>query len=419
LCLVIFFWGTILAGPPLPYKGQVYRSLPDTVRFPGPRKARGDTAVQEVRIGLFGPSLKSKPGISTPQEARMGLSLFRGAKLALDEANEEGGFGGRPFVLVHRQVDGPWGIASREMVGLVYEDEVWAILGSVDGPNSHIAEQICTKAWVPVVTPTATDPSLTQVNDPWLFRCIPTDEDQAIALAEYIFRIKGYTKVGGVFLDGDDENYGRIGIREFERTARRMGHPLTIKVGFRLGQRDFSDQVELVMKDGPEALVIWGTPEESGRFVRELREVGLKQDIFGSSMLAVPTFLEAAGRWAEGVTVVWPYDPSREDTLNLKFRERFEETYGESPDFYAAYAYDGMRMIIHAIRKAGLNQGSIRDILAGIRGFPGVTGPITLDGSGNRVTSLKLAVVRGRRFVDTGWSWSYRELIPTFPQPPP
>jgi len=395
-----------LAGPPLPYKGQVYRSLPDTVRFPGPRKARGDTTVQEVKIGLFGPSLKPKPGISTPQTARMGLSLFRGAKLALDEANEEGGYKGRPFVLVHRQVDGPWGIASREMVRLVYEDEVWAVLGSVDGPNSHIAEQICTKAWVPVVTPTATDPSLTQVNDPWLFRCIPTDEDQAAALAEYIFRIKGYTKVGGVFLDDDDENYGRIGMREFERTARRMGHPLTMKVGFRLGQKDFSDQVELVTKDGPEALVIWGTPEESGRFVRELREAGLKQDVFGSSALAVPTFLEAAGRWAEGVTVVYPYDPSRPDSLTQQFNRRFTERYGEPPDFYAAYAYDGMRMIIYAIRKAGLNQGRIRDVLAGIRGFPGVTGPITLDGSGNRVTPLKLAVVRGGRFVDTGWSWT-------------
>jgi len=52
LGLIIFLWGTTLAGPPLPYKGQVYRSLPDTVRFPGPRKARGDTSVREVKIAV-------------------------------------------------------------------------------------------------------------------------------------------------------------------------------------------------------------------------------------------------------------------------------------------------------------------------------------------------------------------------------
>lgn len=398
LGLSIFLWG--IAGPPSPY-----RSLPDTVRFTGPRKARGDTSVLEVRIGLFGPSLKPKPGISTPQTARAGLSLFRGAKLALEEANEEGGYEGRPFVLVHRQVDGPWGIAPRQMVGLIYEDEVWAVLGSVDGPNSHIAEQICTKAWVPVVTPTATDPSLTQVNDPWIFRCMPTDEDQASALAEYIFRIKGYTKVGGVFLDDDDENYGRIGMGEFERASRRMGHPLAMKVGFKLRQEDFSEQVGLVMKEEPEAIVVWGTPEESGRFVRALREAGFRKEVFGSSALAVPTFVEAAGRYAEGVTVVYPYDPSRPDPLTRKFNRKFMERYGEPPDFYAAYAYDGMRMIIYAIRKAGINQGRIRDALAGMRDFPGVTGPITLDGMGNRVAPVRLAVVRDGRFVDAGWAW--------------
>jgi len=369
------------------------------VRFYGPRKARGDTVVPEVRIGLFGPALKPKLGISTPQMALIGRSLFRGAQMAVEEANSEGGYKGRPFRIVHREVDGPWGGASKEMVRLVYEDGVWAVLGSVDGPNSHIAEQICTKAWVPVVTPTSTDPSLTQVNDPWLFRCIPTDERQAQALAEYIFRTRGYTEVGGVLLDDDNENYGRIGMREFEQAAGRMGHPLVLKVGFKLRQTDFSKQVELIRKTNPQALVIWGTPEESGRFVRALKEAGLSQQVFGSSALAVPIFLKAAGRWAEGATVVYPYDPSRPDSLTQEFNRKFAKRYGEPLDFYAAYAYDGMRMIISAVRKAGLNQGHIRDALAGTRDFPGVTGPITLDGSGNRVAPVALAIVRGGKFV--------------------
>jgi len=397
--VVLVLGGMGSASPPSPYKGQAYRSLPDTVKFHGPRMAREDTSVSEVKIGLFGPALRPKLGISTPQMAAIGRSLFRGAQLAIEEANEEGGYRGRPFRIVHREVDGPWGVAGKEMVRLVYEDGVWAVLGSVDGPNSHIAGQICTKAWVPVVTPTSTDPSLTQVNDPWLFRCIPTDERQALALAEYIFRDKGYIRVGGIFLDDDNENYGRIGMREFERIARRMGRPLAMKVGFRLDQTDFSEQVELVKRANPQALVIWGTPEESGRFVKALREVGLCQEVFGSSALAVPIFLKAAGRWAEGVTVVYPYDPSRPDSLTQKFNLKFMKRYGELPDFYAAYAYDGMRMIIAAIRDAGLNQGRIRDALAGFRNFPGVTGPITLDGSGNRIASLGLAVVRGGKFV--------------------
>jgi ABC-type branched-subunit amino acid transport system substrate-binding protein len=118
------------------------------------REREEPTDLEEVRIGLFGP-LKRTGAVS------QGLSMRRGAKLAIAEANAAGGHRGKPFELVFRSDDQIWGSA-REVTGLVYEDRVWAVMGSIGSESTHIAEQIITKAHVVLIGPASTDPSLTQ-----------------------------------------------------------------------------------------------------------------------------------------------------------------------------------------------------------------------------------------------------------------
>ncbi len=82
-------------------------------------------------------------------------------------ANERGGFNGSPFKLVVRTTEGPWGAGSKESVGLVYEDEVRAIVGSLDGRNAHLAEQVVAKSHLVYMETKATDPTLSQAYVPW------------------------------------------------------------------------------------------------------------------------------------------------------------------------------------------------------------------------------------------------------------
>lgn len=396
--IFILLFGTSVAYSQTPQQSDTlsskkydkfYRNLvANPVGFNGPGREKQDPQVTEVLIGVFGPS--------KGERATAGVSMFRGAQMAIEEANLHGGYRGKLFKLVFRPDDGPWGTTARQVVKLIYEDRVWAILGSVDGPNTHIAEQVITKAWVPLVTPTSTDPSLTQTNIPWIFRCMPDDEQQAIVLAEYIFHKVEYKKVAGLTVN---DHYGRYGMTEFENLAKKMKSPLVVNLKYNLGDNDFSKQLSIFESSGVQAVVVWGTPKETAEFLRQMREKGMKQAVFCSSSLAVPEFLEAAGTFAEGVTVALPYNYHSSDTDTLMFGKRFRAEYGQEPDMFATYAYDGTRIIIEAIRSAGLNRARIRDAITEITDFNGTTGKIAFDKTGRNIAiSIKLSIITKGRF---------------------
>jgi ABC-type branched-subunit amino acid transport system substrate-binding protein len=79
--------------------------------------------------------------------------------MAVEAANRDGGFRGRPFELAVRSVEGPWGSGSSEITALVFEESVWAILGPLHGRSAHLAEQVVAKGHVALVSPWASDPA--------------------------------------------------------------------------------------------------------------------------------------------------------------------------------------------------------------------------------------------------------------------
>ena len=343
--------------------------------------------VEEVRIGIFGPLRGHRK--------ENGLSMRRGAELAIAEANAEGGYRGKPFKLIFRPDDHIWGSA-KEVVKLVYADKVWAVMGAIGGQSTHIAEQIITKAHVPLISTASTDCSLTRINIPWMFRCMPDDEQIARLLGEHLFRERGYKKVVGIA----DKTYdSRLGMREFEKMARRLGTPLALSLRYNSGDKDFSQQIRLIERSGAQALVIYGQPEEAAQLILQMRERGMTQKIFGGPQLAFPAFPKLAGVSSEGVTVASPCNLWRNNLMLQTFNRRFFLRYAQLPDVIAAYAYDGMYLLIHAIRAGGLNRAKIRDTLAEIKVFHGVTGKLRFDGSGSNISLPILAVVRDGHFV--------------------
>ena len=102
---------------------------------------------------------------------------------------------------------------------------------------------------------------------------------------------------------------------------------------------------------------------------------------------------EAAGPSAEGVVVALPYDCDRRDAAATAFWERYRAAYGQEPDMFAAYAYDGANLLIAAIRSAGLNRARIRDALSGTADFHGVTGEMRFDKTGGNTVPVRLGMI--------------------------
>jgi ABC-type branched-subunit amino acid transport system substrate-binding protein len=361
----------------------------EPVEFLGPgRDKRPPPDLTEVRIGFLAP-------LEDSRDAELGERMLNGVTLAIEEANATGGYRGLPFVLVTRNDTGLWGASSNELVELD-EEGVWATVGAIDGANTHIMLRLAFKLDMPLVNTGSTDPTLTETAIPWMVRVVADDRQNGYALAWEIHERRGYTRVA--VLRANDR-YGRVGSAEFEDAMKRLGSPILFELRYGSGDTTFTSQLDRIHRADVQAVVLWGSSEETGRIVRQMRGLGMQEPVFGPDLLVSETFLEFAGQAAEGVVATYPYNPTLDDPILQAFNRRYYERFGEEAEAFAAHAYDGMTLLIGAIRNAGLNRVRIRDELTGVKTFRGVTGTIPFDATWNDVGPVWMAEVRGGRFV--------------------
>jgi branched-chain amino acid transport system substrate-binding protein len=345
--------------------------------------------VDEVRIGFLGP-IENHPDVA------LGRMMLSGAKLALEEANATGGYGGKPFRLMIHNDQAVWGSASNEVVRMAYDEKVWGMLGSISGDSTHIALRVSLKAEVPIVNSAATDPTIPETIIPWYLTTIQDDRVQGYTLARRIFTDR---KLERVALLRVNDRYGRFGVLKFKDAARRLGNPVLIEQKYMPGATDFRRQLRIIAESDADSIVIWGDAGPAAAIVKQLRDAGMNQPVFGSFRVIGAGFLEDAGTAAEGLEAVYPFDPTREDPSWLAFRKRFTARFQQPPDIFASLAYDTMNILLQSICRAGLNRGQIRDALAGLEHFHGVTGEMAFDPNSKNMVPLYLAAVRNGKFV--------------------
>ncbi len=113
-------------------------------------------------------------------------------------------------------------------------------------------------------------------------------------------------------------------------------------------------------------------------------------------------FLSIAGKSAEGIVTTCQYNPDANDPKLKAFKANYLKRFGQEPDVFAAHAYDGMNMIIEAIRKVGLNRVLIRDILTDMKtfqGYQGVTGKVIFDATWNNIRPIFMAEINNGKFI--------------------
>jgi len=380
----------------------------EQIEYTGPgRDIPEPEHVDTVRIGFIGPlvpTVSVAVGGKSHEEEPLGIMMFRGAQLAIEEANAAGGYKARgiPFEMVVHNDNGLWGASGNEIITMAYKENVWAVLGTIDGANSHIAIRVALKIEVPMLTSGDTDPTFIETNIPWVFRCISDDRQQSYLLVDYLYRKLAFTRVAVI---RPSSRYGRFGVREVRDGSRRLGHPLVIEMAYKGGTEDFSLQLARIKELAPEAVVHWGNPLDGAHILNQMRALGMKQPFFGCDRHVTDNFLREAGENAEGVVCAYPWNPDRKDPLLDAFRLRFRVRFGVGPDTYASHAYDGMNMLIWAIQEAGLNRAKIRDMLA-YRTVPfvGVTGEIPMSACLDDLGDVFLTRVEGGR-----WKYYSRE----------
>ena len=358
--------------------------------------------VTEVRIGFFGP-------IEHNPESVFGLRMLHGAQMAVDEANARGGYGGKPFkLMLHNDYDNwqaktvygedrptdptIWGSASNEVVKMVYDDQDWAIFGSISSESTHIALRVTLKAEIPLVNSASTDPTIPETYIPWYFTDLQDDRVQSLTLARHIFSELGMKRVALLRVNS---RYGRFGVLKFRDAARRLGHPVVIEQKFLPGDTDFTRELKIIQSSRADAIVLWTDEIPAANILKQMRALGMKQRVFGSYRTLGPELLAEAGPAAEGFEAVFPYDPTRKDPRWLEFNQRFAARFKEPPEQFASLAYDAMNALLDSICKAGLNRARIHDALADIEQYDGVTGHMIFDPNQKNVAHMYLGTVHG------------------------
>jgi ABC-type branched-subunit amino acid transport system substrate-binding protein len=336
--------------------------------------------VETVKIGFIGP-IMSTVSVATggkSHEESLGIKMLQGAQLAIEQHNDKGGYLKRkiPFELVISNDNGLWGSSGNEIIKQAYKDEVWAILGTIDGANSHIAIRVALKIEIPMMNSGDTDPTFIETNIPWVFRCIGDDRQQCYLLLDYLYKKLGFKRVGVIRASN---RYGRFGVREINDGSRRLGHPIILEMAYALGISDYSLQLERLSKENLDAIIHWGDARDGAMILNQMRAMGMRQPYFACDRCVCDEFVKIAGENAEGVISAYPWNPDSKNPKLAEFRDGFRRRFGEEPETYAAHAYDGMNMLIWAVQAAGLNRAKIRDVLAyRNKAWEGVTGDIIL-----------------------------------------
>ena len=349
------------------------------------RGSEGDfTNLAEIRIGWFGPH--DATNSSTADE-------WWAANLAVREGNAQGGCANLPVRLVPRWAADSWRAGGALLTRMVYDEQPLALLGSVDSPSTHLAEQVVAKANLPLVSPVATDKSVTLAGVSWMFSCAPADDAIArVLVADVLAMLPGVTDELALVACTDHESRmtAREVLRELSRCHRLPGFRFDIPAN----ALEITRQMVALGESRPAAVLVVASAEDTARLVAAVREKAPAARIFGSQSMGRFRFRDLAGPAAEGVRFPLLFVPDRRNQATARFIDRFTAECGRAPDYTAALAYDATRFLIEAIRRAGPNRARIRENLKELSPWAGIAGTICFDGTGqNTRTNLTIGTI--------------------------
>jgi branched-chain amino acid transport system substrate-binding protein len=248
------------------------------------------------------------------------------------------------------------------------------------------------EAKVPMITPSSTNPKVTQKGD-YIFRACFIDTFQGYVMAKFA---ADTLKVKKVAVLRDVRNDYSVGLANaFVEAYNKIGGKVVADESYSQGDVDFKAQLTNIKAAAPEAILVPGYYNDVGLIARQVREVGMTVPMLGGDGWDSERLYEVGGPALEGSYFsnhYAPDDPNPVIQTRIKhFNEKYSKAYGAIPDSLAAQAYDAAGMLAAAMKRAkDLTGPSIRDALATTKDYPGVTGDITMDQHRN---PLKSAVV--------------------------
>lgn len=345
---------------------------------------------EKIRIGAFVDF--------TGSTSNYGISSVNGYRLAVEEINSAGGVDGRQIELILEDTRADADVTARVVRRLIEEREAHALLGEVVSSRSIVAARIAQEASVPMLTPSSTNPEVTEAGD-YVFRSCYTDPFQAAALAHFAYNAL-HARRAALLIDRT-QRYSLTLARLIGDEFVRLGGRVVADEGYAEGEESFARQLTSLRDAGPDVIFVPGYYREAGLIAKQAEGLGIEAPLVGGDGWDSQGLYQIGGEALRGSFFSNHFSVNDTDPTVRRFVEDYIGMYGSPPDAFAATAYDAARILIHAIRDAGsLERKRIREALAATANYRGVTGLITIGPDRNAIKPIVIIrIEEGGRYA--------------------
>jgi len=351
----------------------------------GCKSGGGDT----IKVGEFA-SLTGK-------EANFGNSSHEGTLLAIEELNAKGGLLGKKLELLTEDDQTKAGEPRNAVNKLISKDGVVAILGEVASSRSLEAAPICQKSKIPMISPSSTNPAVTQVGD-YIFRVCFTDTFQGAALANFASGTLNAKNVA--ILTDVKSDYSKGLAKSFKEKYSSSGGKIGIELDFNSGDKDFKGQLTSIKSAAPDAIFLPGYYSEVALICIQAKQLGMSIPIFGGDGWEGESLITIGKDAVEG-TYFSTHCSSEQGTPEmLAFVESYKKRFnGKTPDAMAVLGYDSAMVLADGIKRAGTTESAaLRSAIASTKDFAGAGGTFSLNANRDADKSLVFIQVKDGKF---------------------
>ena len=326
-----------------------------------------------TRIGVAAPL--------TGNSAAYGNDIENAVNLAVSEANAANiTIGGKPLKLVvvseDDQADPRTGV---QVAQQLVDKGVSVVIGHFNSGTTIPASKIYSNAHVPMITPAATNPAITEQNSPYIFSIIATDAQNAGAAGRYAVEV---TKAKRIAVIDDRTAFGQGEADEFVKAVKTAGGTIVDREFTNDKAVDFSAQLTHIKGQNADLVFFAGLNPQAGMVKKKMMQLGMQAQFVGGGGVVEPTFLDIAGSDANGA-MAWEYgSPIATLPRGGEFEMKYQQHFHTPMQSYAPFAYDATWAAIKAMQAA--NSTNPADFLQKLRSedYKGITGDIQFTASG-------------------------------------
>lgn len=327
----------------------------------------------------------------TGDVAIYGVAANNGVKLAMKEYNEAGGILGKQIEYIVEDNKGQQVDAANAFKKLVDNDKVELFIGSDISSATETIANIAKEKKVPMITPTATKLSVTEIGEN-IFRACYIDPYQGQMLATLATEDLG-AKTAAIMVNSESDY--SVGIAEaFQEAFEAVGGKVAVKVNYAAQDKDFKPILMNVKNANPDIVVIPEYYSQVALIAAQAKEVGITAKLLGGDGWDGVTEQVSDPAVLENSYFVNHYSPEDDNELVKNFLEQYRKEYNEEPNAFAVLGYDAAKIMIEATKQAGSTDYDAVVNAMKATSLDGVTGHISFDENRNPIKSVAVIQIK-------------------------